>query len=211
MAKKTRKAGKSIAEQLKWARVKDKLVTLWAQLREQPDNVKNSDVSTIDGVLDALRLAEIGFREASSKIKELLAPTPLNKRTDWLALETEERERNNRLRQKPIKNPCKALPSNVIDACFSGDIGRDEALALLNEWAGLPIEKQNNIFRLRRLVLAIVARLQWISPNRYGDATSGSGYFYPDDIIDAVLKGTLTREQAVVQLDRLISQGHAEG
>lgn len=96
---------------------------------------------------------------------------------------------------------------SILTAFVAGHLDADAVASLFNKKAGLPIEKQNSVRRLRRMLLAVLARLQKISGNRYEEASYDS-HFGTSDAVDWLLKGTLTREQSIAILDKLVEKGN---
>lgn len=196
-----------IAKRTDWLKMQTAVMDLILRLQQQPqktpfDLEQWKSPAQLKIALLNYCLGRIDVEQFTSIVKKIFQPIPVESRTDWPELEEEVRGRIDRLRQKPNKRtPRSNKPNIVLNAYIYGDIGDEQAFMLFNEWAGLPVEEQKNLCRLRQQVLAIMARLQQVSENCYGGKKC---YLSADDVVADLFKGMLTREQAVTKLNQLI-------
>lgn len=188
-----------------WRQMKREVSELISRLRQQPVSCKDfSPTQSVIFALTAFCYGEIDDVRATSVLRDLFSPAPplpINERTDWSTLAKEARDRINRLRSKPEKSTerCSVSPIYIVDAFVSGDVGREEALHLLNKWAGRPIRLREDFIEMRREVVALLSRLQKFCNNSgYGDVSS------PDKIVLSYRDGMLTFDQAVDAINNLV-------
>lgn len=198
-----------IAKRTDWGKMKLEVMALILCLRQRPNAGVNCfdgcrESPTSFGILSAYCHGDINVEQFTLMMQNIYQPISVESRTDWEELEEEVRDRIVQLRQRPNKSaPRNNKPATVINAYVAGDIEAKQTITLLEEWAGLPIEEQRNLPRLRQQVLAVMARIHRISENCYDKC-----YLSADDIVADLFKGMLTREQAVTKLNKLI---HIEG
>ncbi len=205
----------SIGDRTDWESLRQEVYERLEVLKKQPESEKvwsrGGQCGSFAAILNAFALAEITVEQAATCLARICDswPEPLIQRDDWKTIELETYRRIQTLRQRPDKlnGLDESLTvASMLSAFVAGHLDADDVAKLFNKKAGLPIEKQNSVHRLRRMLFAVLARLQKICGNRYEEASYDS-YFGTSDAVDWLLRGTLTREQAIAILDRLVEKG----
>jgi hypothetical protein len=206
--KSTRKPVVPISSRTDWDNMEQEFFQLSDRLRCRPNGYRKLP-NNIFGVAIDYATGNISDKDLPRLLGAFFKPTPIDQREDWETMRAERVFLYERLMKNPNrKNTPVSKPEEVVTRLVVGDIDTQEALAFFRNWAGLPIEKQQNIYRLRRQVLAIIARLQQLSSNHYANTTNL--YLFPDQVIEDYSKGSLSREQAITCLNGLIERGHIQ-
>lgn len=210
--KSTRKPAVPISSRTDWEEMEMEIAQLSGRLiflRETGKIERHLFTNNILSVVFNYIIGNIAHEDLLRILGAFFKPIPVDQREDWEIMLAERIILYRRLMENPNREKSSASkPEEVITELIVGDISAEEALAFFRNWAGLPIEKQQNIYRLRRQVLEIIARLQQLSSNHYANTTNL--YLFPDQVIEDYSKGSLSREQAITCLNGLIERGHIQ-